>query len=116
MVPAIDPKNIRKIDGVIHEPSRLSIVLALQASDTLSFSELKSRLGMTDGNLSIHLRKLEENGYVTTQRSRAGGKPRKLLRLSGEGRLAFDRYLTFLDQLVRAGRDEGGRHGAGLST
>jgi DNA-binding transcriptional ArsR family regulator len=107
MLPAIDFKSIRKIDSVIHEPSRLCIVFALRAQDMLSFTELKALLGMTDGNLSIHLRTLEEKGYVATQRSKNGGKPRKLCRLSGEGKLALDRYLALLDDLVRAG--QGGR-------
>ena len=104
MVAPFDLKNIRKIDGVLHEPSRLCIAFALNMSDVLSFSELKALLGMTDGNLSVHLRTLEDKGYVATQRSVEAGKPRKLCRLSGRGRTAFQEYLAVLDQLLMAAR------------
>jgi len=63
---------------------------------------------MTDGNLSIHLRTLEESGYLIASRVKGDGKPRKLCRLSGEGRAALERYLGVLDEICRAGRALGG--------
>jgi len=104
MVAANDLDIIRKIDDVLHEPSRLSIIFALRKREALSFGELKSILGMTDGNLSIHLRTLEKSNYITTSRTRSQGKPRKLCRLSGDGQVALDRYLQVLQQLVKAGK------------
>jgi len=104
MGPSVDLKSIRKINAILHERSRLSIVLALVGRDSLSFSELKALLEMTDGNLSIHLRTLEENGYLTTTRSRLSGKRRKICQLTPEGRLEFERYLSLLDDLVHAAR------------
>lgn len=101
-----DLSFIRKLDGILHERSKLSIVFALQGRESLSFSELKSLLDMTDGNLSIHLRTLEEKGYVSTSRTRANGKPRKLCRLSVEGRRAYDQYLACLEDIVRASRGD----------
>lgn len=104
MVAALDLKSIRNIDTVLHERSRLSIVFALCSRQELSFAELKSLLGMTDGNLSIHLRTLEESGYLDTTRTRTAGKSRKLCRLSSHGRKAFEDYLEMLGQIVRAVR------------
>ncbi len=104
MVAALDLKSIRNIDTVLHERSRLSIVFALCSRQELSFAELKALLGMTDGNLSIHLRTLEESGYLDTTRTRTAGKSRKLCRLSGHGKKAFEDYLEMLGQLVRAVR------------
>jgi len=104
MVAPFDVKTIRQIDAVLHEPSRLCIAFALNLSDVLSFSELKALLGMTDGNLSVHLRTLEEKGYVATHRTSEAGKPRKLCRLSGRGRTAFKEYLAILDQILLAAR------------
>ena len=113
MVAPFDYKTIRKIDVVLHEPSRLGIAFALSTTDVLSFSELKALLGMTDGNLSVHLRTLEDKGYVATNRTIEAGKPRKLCRLSVRGRAAFQEYLAILDQILSAARilSEGGGGG-----
>jgi DNA-binding MarR family transcriptional regulator len=104
----LDPRIIRKIDSILHEPSRLSIVFALCSQGVLSFAELKKLLNMTDGNLSIHLRTLEESGYLIASRVKGDGKPRKVCRLSGEGRAAFERYLSVLEEICRTGRSLGG--------
>ena len=103
MSTGLDLKSIRRIDSVLHEPSRLSIVLALRDQESLSFGELKGLLGMTDGNLSIHLRTLEISSYIETSRSVVTGKARKFCRLSVRGREAFERYVQVLRQLFTNG-------------
>jgi len=90
------------LDRVIHERMRLAIVSALAANEVLSFNELKELLATTDGNLSVHARKLEEAGYVACRKGFAGRVPRTEYRLTPEGRRAFQRYLDHLEALVRA--------------
>ncbi len=93
-----------QLDRVIHERMRLAIVSALAASERLSFNELKALLGTTDGNLSVHARKLEEAGYVSCTKSFEGRLPKTEYRLTPEGRRAFERYLNHLEALVRGAR------------
>ena len=88
------------LDRVIHERMRLAIVSALAASETLSFRDLKQSLQATDGNLSVHARKLEEVGYVACTKSFEGRVPKTEYRLTAEGRRAFERYLRHLEALV----------------
>jgi DNA-binding MarR family transcriptional regulator len=90
-----------ELDRVIHERIRLAIAAALAANERLSFNELKALLGTTDGNLSVHARKLEDAGYVALEKSFEGRKPRTEYRLTAEGRKAFERYLNHLEALVR---------------
>jgi DNA-binding transcriptional ArsR family regulator len=92
------------LDRVIHERMRLAIVSALAASERLSFRELKSLLGASDGNLSVHARKLEEAGYVACDKSFDGRTPKTEYRLTAEGRRALERYLTHLEALVATAR------------
>ncbi len=80
----------------------MAIVSALAANEALSFNELKELLATTDGNLSVHARKLEEAGYVACRKGFAGRVPRTEYRLTTEGRRAFQRYLDHLEALVRA--------------
>jgi DNA-binding transcriptional ArsR family regulator len=89
-----------QLDRVIHERMRLAIVSALAASEKLSFNELKTLLGTTDGNLSVHARRLEEAGYVSLAKSFQGRLPRTEYRLTPEGRRAFERYVNHLEALV----------------
>ncbi|MDQ2980636.1 MAG: transcriptional regulator [Acidobacteriota bacterium] len=89
-----------ELDRVIHERMRLAIVSALAASETLSFRDLKESLQATDGNLSVHARKLEEAGYVSCAKSFEGRVPKTEYRLTAEGRRAFERYLRHLEALV----------------
>ena len=89
---------------MIHERMRLAIVSALAASESLSFNELKSLLGTTDGNLSVHARRLEEAGYIAFSKSFHRRMPRTVYRLTPEGRRAFERYLGHLEALVRGAR------------
>jgi DNA-binding HxlR family transcriptional regulator len=92
------------LDRVIHERARLGIVSALAATETLAFNELKKLLRITDGNLSVHARKLEEAGYVSVQKSFEGRIPRTAYRLTPVGRRALVRYLDHMEALIRAAR------------
>ena len=89
-----------ELDRVIHERLRLAIVSALAASPSLSFNELKSLLQTTDGNLSVHARRLEEAGYVACEKGFDGRTPRTTFRLTPPGRRAFERYLVHLEAIV----------------
>ena len=93
-----------RLDDVIHGRVRLGIVSALAASEALSFAELKAALQLTDGNLSVHARKLEDAGYVSCRKSFEGRVPRTEYRLTPAGRRAFERYLAHLEALLRASR------------
>ena len=93
-----------RLDQVIHDRTRLAILAALAASETLSFTELKAATGTTDGNLSVHARKLEEAGYVLCEKTFAGRTPRTEYQLSSAGRRAFEKYLDHMDALIKATR------------
>lgn len=92
--------NIDKIDDVIHGRVRLGVMAYLAAADTAEFNELKARLGATDGTLSVHLRKLEEAGYIAIEKSFRDRRPLTRARLTAEGRRAFKRYLDALGKLT----------------
>ena len=94
----------QRLDRVIHDRTRLAILAALAASDTLAFNDLKDITGTTDGNLSVHARKLEDAGYVHCEKSFAGRTPRTEFRLSAAGRRALEKYLDHMDALIRATR------------
>lgn len=96
------------LDPLLHERGRLAIVSVLAAADRLPFTELRDTLGMTDGNLSIHLQKLEERGYVAIDKRFVGRRPHTTCRLTRAGRLAFTRYLDHLEAIVRQGRGQAG--------
>ncbi|OLB56176.1 MAG: transcriptional regulator [Gemmatimonadetes bacterium 13_2_20CM_2_69_23] len=89
---------------MIHERVRLGIVSALAVNDSLSFNELKALLKTTDGNLSVHARKLEEASYVTCTKSFAGRIPKTEYRLTGAGRRALEHYLDHMEALIRVTR------------
>jgi DNA-binding transcriptional ArsR family regulator len=92
------------LDRVIHDRTRLAIMSALAVNDILSFTELKTLTDTTDGNLSVHARKLEEAGYVHCDKSFAGRTPRTDFRLSASGRRALEKYLDHMEALIRATR------------
>ena len=94
----------QRLDQVIHDRTRLTILAALAASETLSFTDLKATTGTTDGNLSVHARRLEEAGYVLCEKTFAGRTPRTEYRLSAAGRRAFEKYLDHMDALIKATR------------
>lgn len=93
------------LDRLIHERIRLGIVSALAVNTSLTFNELKNLLGVTDGNLSVHARKLEDAGYVTCTKSFAGRLPKTEFRLAPSGRRALEKYLDHMEALIRATRD-----------
>ena len=93
------------LDQVIHERKRLAIVSALAVHDSLSFTELKALVGITDGNLSVHARKLEEADYIVCTKSFDGRLPKTEYRLTPPGRKALERYLNHMEALIRATRE-----------
>lgn len=91
-------------DRLIHERMRLGIVSALAANECLSFPELRKLLNTTDGNVSVHARKLEEAGYVSCKKTFEGRIPRTEYRLTTSGRKALEKYLNHMESLIRAMR------------
>ena len=92
-------------DRLIHERMRLGIVSALAVNECLSFPELRKLLDATDGNVSIHARKLEDAGYISCTKTFDGRVPRTEYRLTKEGRRAFEKYLSHMEALIRAMRE-----------
>lgn len=93
------------LDRLIHERMRLGIVSALAVNDTLTFNDLKRLMNTTDGNLSVHARKLEDAAYITCTKSFEGRMPRTEYRLTATGRRALERYLDHMEALIRATRE-----------
>jgi DNA-binding transcriptional ArsR family regulator len=94
-----------ELDRLIHERMRLAIVSALAVNHSLSFNELKRLLETTDGNLSVHARKLEEAGYIDCTKSFEGRVPKTEYRLNSAGRRALERYLEHMEALIRRTRE-----------
>jgi DNA-binding HxlR family transcriptional regulator len=95
----------QKLDRLVHERLRLGILSALSVSEPLTFNELKKLLETTDGNLSVHARKLEEASYVSCAKSFEGRMPKTEYRLTASGRRALARYLDHMEALIRAMRE-----------
>ena len=93
------------LDRLIHERVRLGIVSALAVNRSLTFNELKAMLKTTDGNLSVHARKLEEADYIVCTKSFDGRLPKTEYRLTAAGRKALERYLNHMEALIRATRE-----------
>ncbi|MFN0279118.1 MAG: winged helix-turn-helix domain-containing protein [Pyrinomonadaceae bacterium] len=91
-----------ELDKVIHERMRLGIISALAANSKLSFTELRDLLATSDGNISVHARKLEEAGYVTCEKSFKGRMPLTEYAITKEGRKALERYLNHMEALIKA--------------
>jgi DNA-binding MarR family transcriptional regulator len=94
----------QSLDKVIHERIRLGIVSALAVNDRLSFNELKQLLNTTDGNVSVHARKLEDAGYLSCHKSFEGRVPKTEYKLTAAGRRALERYLSHMETLIQAAR------------
>jgi DNA-binding MarR family transcriptional regulator len=94
------------LDRLIHERMRLGIVSALAVNESLTFGDLKKLLKTTDGNVSVHTRKLEEANYLTCRKSFEGRMPRTEYALTAAGKRAFDKYLTHMEALIKATRGE----------
>jgi DNA-binding HxlR family transcriptional regulator len=93
------------LDRLIHEPIRLGIVSALAVNETMTFNELKGLLKTTDGNLSVHARKLEEAQYIDCEKYFEGRMPKTEYRLTTAGRRALETYLDHMEALIRATRE-----------
>ena len=97
----MNPEPFLQLDRVIHEKGRLAIMSLLAASPALSFTELRDTLGMTDGNLTTHLRILQEEGFVALSKSYANKRPLTTCSLTAAGKKAFTGYIDLLEQIVR---------------
>jgi DNA-binding transcriptional ArsR family regulator len=98
------PRASLALDRLIHERVRLAIVSALAVTESLTFNQLKHLVGATDGNLSVHARKLEDAGYVECLKSFEGRVPRTEFRLSATGRDALEQYLAHMEGIIRSTR------------
>jgi DNA-binding MarR family transcriptional regulator len=94
-----------ELDRLIHERLRLGIVSALAGNASLTFNELKEILKTTDGNLSVHARKLEDADYITCEKSFEGRTPKTEFRLTEAGRRALERYLDHMESIIRTARE-----------
>lgn len=93
------------LDRLIHERMRLGIVSALAANESLTFNDLKSLMNTTDGNLSVHARKLEDGGYITCTKTFEGRLPKTEYKLTGAGRRALEGYLNHMEALIHQMRN-----------
>jgi DNA-binding MarR family transcriptional regulator len=100
----VNPEPFLQLDRVIHEKGRLAIMSMLAATPELSFTELREALAMTDGNLTTHLRTLQEAGYLAVAKSYQNRRPLTTCSLTAAGRKAFTAYVDLLDQIVRQNR------------
>jgi DNA-binding HxlR family transcriptional regulator len=96
---------VGSLDRLIHERLRLGIVSALAVNERLTFNDLKRLLETTDGNLSVHARKLEDAEYIVVEKSFAGRVPRTEYRLTPAGKRALEKYLAHMEALIKAVRD-----------
>ena len=97
--------SAHSLDRLIHERMRLGIISALAANESLTFNDLKKLMDTTDGNLSVHARKLEDSGYIACTKSFEGRMPKTEYRLTAVGRRALERYLDHMEALIRATRE-----------
>ncbi|MCD6454346.1 MAG: transcriptional regulator [Candidatus Aminicenantes bacterium] len=100
-------KDFPQLDSIIHEPTRLKIMSALMGLDPegkVDFTFLRDLLKLTDGNLSVHLRKLEENGYVSIEKTFVRRRPKTWISLTEEGRKAFKVYVEALERILKQSR------------
>ena len=98
------PETAVELDRVIHEKTRLAIVSALAVSPAITFNEMKTILKATDGNVSVHARKLEDAGYITAKKSFEGRMPKTEYALTAAGRRALEKYLDHMEAIIRATR------------
>ena len=100
----VNPEPFLKLDRVIQEKGRMAIMSLLAANPELSFTEMRETLSMTDGNLSVHLRTLQESGYIAVTKSFQNRKPLTTCALTPDGRKAFADYIDLLEEIVRQTR------------
>ena len=97
----MNPETFLQLDRVIHEKGRLAIMSMLAASPELSFTELRDALGMTDGNLTTHIKALQQEGYISVTKSFKDRRPLTTCSLTAAGRKAFGEYIDLLEKIVR---------------
>ncbi|HYE33098.1 MAG TPA: transcriptional regulator [Methylomirabilota bacterium] len=97
----MNPEPFLQLDRTIHEKGRLAIMSLLAASDALSFTELRETLSMTDGNLSMHIKTLQDAGYLAVTKSVQNRRPLTTCALTAAGRKAFQTYIDLLEKIVR---------------
>jgi DNA-binding MarR family transcriptional regulator len=102
----VNPEPFLQLDRVIHEKGRLAIMSMLAASPELSFTELRDALGMTDGNLTTHIRTLQQSGYLSVTKSFQNNRPLTTCSLTAAGRKAFTNYINLLEQIIRQTKPE----------
>jgi len=102
----VNPEPFLQIDRVIHEKGRLAIMSMLAASPELSFTELRDTLGMTDGNITTHIRTLQEAGYLSVTKSFQNNRPLTTCALTPAGKKAFAHYIDLLERIIRQNRPE----------
>ena len=102
----MNPEPFLQLDRVIHEKGRLGIMSMLAASPELSFTELRDALEMTDGNLTSHMRTLQEAGYVALSKSYENNRPLTTCSLTAAGKKAFASYVDLLEQIVQQNRSK----------
>jgi DNA-binding MarR family transcriptional regulator len=100
----VNPEPFLQLDRVIHEKGRLAIMSMLAASPELSFTEMRDALSMTDGNLTTHIRTLQESGYVSVTKSFHNNRPLTTCSLTASGKKAFTNYINLLEQIIRQNR------------
>jgi len=102
----VNPEPYLQLDRIIHEKGRLAIMSLLAASAELSFTELRDALGMTDGNLTTHIRALQQEGYVSVSKSFQNRRPLTTCSLTVPGRKAFAEYIDLLEKIVRQNKSK----------
>ena len=100
----MNPEPFLQLDRVIHEKGRLAIMSLLAATAQLSFTEMRDTLNMTDGNLTAHMRTLQEAGYVSVTKEFHGGRPLTTFSLTAPGKKAFTSYIDLLEQIIKQTR------------
>ncbi|MEI6567041.1 MAG: transcriptional regulator [Verrucomicrobiota bacterium] len=102
----MNPEPFLQLDRIIHEKGRLGIMSMLAANPELSFTEMRDSLGMTDGNITTHIRTLQEAGYLSVTKSFQKNRPLTTCALTPAGRTAFAQYINLLEQIVRQSKPE----------
>lgn len=100
----MNPQPFLQLDRVIHEKGRLAIMSLLAATPVLSFTELRDTLNMTDGNITAHIRTLQEAGYVSVTKEFHGGRPLTTFSLTSEGKKAFAAHIDLLEKIIQETR------------
>jgi DNA-binding MarR family transcriptional regulator len=102
----VNPEPFLQLDRVIHEKGRLAIMSLLAANAEMSFTEMRDSLGMTDGNITTHIRTLQEAGYVSVTKSFQNNRPLTTCSLTGSGRKAFSNYINLLEQIIQQNKSK----------